>query len=172
MLTYGTEQQMPWSGKNPMTVAGCIIWGVILLLQVGGDDARCDLARPACDERQGGVCRAPTAALQRARSVLCTRCHGSRQGVPLISNGDERGAWCTGPKLAHYTNTHMHTHYTQIKDGGAFDEQAAINEVSGTTGMAPITIREGFKDMLPVWFQVCWRTIQCLAVPSQILVQV
>jgi hypothetical protein len=25
---------MPWSGKNPMTVAGCIIWGVVQLEQV------------------------------------------------------------------------------------------------------------------------------------------
>lgn len=25
---------MPWSGKNPMTVAGSIIWGIVQLVKV------------------------------------------------------------------------------------------------------------------------------------------
>jgi hypothetical protein len=35
VIRLGQEQQMPWSGKNPMTVAGSIIWGVVHLEQVG-----------------------------------------------------------------------------------------------------------------------------------------
>jgi hypothetical protein len=36
VLRLGEEESMPWSGKNPMTVAGSIIWGVVRLEQVGG----------------------------------------------------------------------------------------------------------------------------------------
>jgi hypothetical protein len=35
VLKLGQERQMPWSGKNPMTVAGSIIWGIVQLEQVG-----------------------------------------------------------------------------------------------------------------------------------------
>ncbi|GBF87963.1 transcription initiation factor IIB [Raphidocelis subcapitata] len=85
VLKLGSEQTMPWSGKNPMTVAGSIIWGVVQLEQLKAAAG-------------GGA------------------------------SGSGGGA------------------------GGEADERA-INEVSGATGMAPITIREGFRDMLPVWFQ-------------------
>ena len=34
VLKLGQERQMPWSGKNPMTVAGSIIWGLVQLEQV------------------------------------------------------------------------------------------------------------------------------------------